>query len=600
MTVKKSIPVFLSIAALLAGCGGGGSDSGFSGFFPQSNPPATGGQSVQPPASDPPSTGGGEVVPPVMLIDPPLSDAAKKILGTDSAEYKLLQPLNDPNFTLLGRVKPRTTGELRAAGLTNSFGVGGETTDRNYTYYENWGEYIAPLGVTKVRVQTGWHDIEKVITTPPTYDWAKFDKIVNGLTAQKAQPFVFLGYGNQRPGCVDCGETGLSSKLVPTGEGRTRFLAFVTAAVERYKDRVSDWQIWNEPNGHVEATEFAKFTVDVAQTIKRVQPEAKLTIGNFTAGVLGNGATDGLPYAQTLFDYFAANKGPMVPSSDVSVGYHPYWGLPEHEFTGYRNFRDAVFANGFKVRQDENGMPSGACLSFANCGPGSERWDEKNQAKNAMRRALGDFYKGFETSIFSISDMHYDYGKNNKGLLTTGTWDANVDEPFNNGDSTIKAKKIAYGSYQNITSIFDSRMSVIPAPVQPPAAQPVACTAKATYTGRPELGSVNVVVHAYKQLDKGVARNVLAIWVSASNGLPYDLPTAKINIDCKNFHFARMAEKGVLPKYVDLMDGRVYTTSAAVVTANDAATDSVLLKDITVTDWPIVIADDGVVDFTPK
>ena len=61
-----------------------------------------------------------------------------------------------------------------------------------------------------------------------------------------------------------------------------------------------------------------------------------------------------------------------------------------------------------------------------------------------------------------------------------------------------------------------------------------------------------------------------------------------------------MAEKGALPKYVDLMDGRVYSTSAAVITANDVATNSVTLKDITVTDWPIVIADDGVVNFNAK
>lgn len=596
--MKISIPVLLSISALLAGCGGGGNGSGFGGFFPPPNPPASSGPGDQTP---PPDSGNPEI-PPVTVTptDPPLSEAAKNILATDSAEYQLLQPLNDPNFSLIGRVKPRTTGELRAAGLTNSFGVGGETTDRNFTYYENWGEYIAPLGVTKVRVQSGWHDIEKVITTPPTYDWAKFDKIVDGLTAQKAQPFVFLGYGNERPGCVDCGQTGLSSTLVPTGEGRTRFLAFVAATVERYKNRVSDWQIWNEPNGHVEPNEFAKFTVDVAQTIKKAQPDAKLTIGNFTAGVLGTSTKDGLPYAKILLDYFAANKGPLVVDGDISVGYHPYWGLPEHEFSGYRNFRDAVFAKGFKVRQDENGMPSGACLYFANCGPGSEKWDEKNQAKNAMRRALGDFYKGFETSIFSISDMHYDHGKNNKGLLATGAWDANVDTPFNNGDSTIKAKKIAYGSYQNVTSIFDSRMKVIPTRVEPPAVQPVACTAKTSYPGRPEIASANVVIHAYSQEDKGVTRNLLAIWVSASNGLPYDLPTAKINIECKNFHFARMAEKGALPKYVDLMDGRVYSTSAAVITANDAATNSVTLKDITVTDWPIVIADDGVVNFNAK
>jgi hypothetical protein len=542
----------------------------------------------------------GPANPPVTPVDPPLSDATKKVLATDSAEYALLQPVSDPALVHLGRVKPRTTGELLAAGLTNSFGVGGETTDRNFSYYENWGEYIAPLGVTKVRVQSGWHDIEKVITTPATYDWAKFDKIINGLSAQKVQPFVFLGYGNERPGCVDCGQTGLNSTLVPTGEGRVRFLAFVTAIVERYKGQVSDWQIWNEPNGHVEVNAFAAFTVDVAKAIKAVQPSARLTIGNFTAGVLGTSPTSGLPYAKSLLDYFALNKGPSIADSDVSVGYHPYWQLPEHEFAGYRNFRDAVVAKGYKLRQDENGMPSGACLCFASCGPGSEKWDEKNQAKNNMRRALGDFYKGFETSIFSITDMHYDSAKNNKGLLRTGMWDANLDTPFANGDQTVKEKKIAYGAYQNITSIFDSRMAVIPARVTPPAVQPVACTGTVAYPGDTVVTSPTVVIHAYQQEDKGTRRNLLAIWVSSGKDLPYDLPATKIDIRCQNFHFAQLSATGRLPQYVDLMDGRVYSTSEAIVTANSAATNSVTLKGITVKDWPIVVADDGIVNFTPK
>ena len=544
---------------------------------------------------------GGSDTPPVATpVDPPLSAATQAVLAADSAAYKELKPLTDSDFSLLGRIKPRTTGELVAAGLTSTFGVGGETTDRNFTYYENWGEYVAPLGVTKVRVQSGWHDIEKTITTPATYDWTKFDKIVNGLTAQKVQPFVFLGYGNERPGCTDCGQTGLSSTLVPTGEGRVRFLNFVTAVVSRYKDQVTDWQIWNEPNGHVEATSFATFTVEVAQAIKKVQPAAKLSIGNFTAGVLGNDAKSGLPYANTMLSYFAANKGPSIPDSDVSVGYHPYWQSPEHEFSGYRNFTEAVYARGYKVRQDENGMPSGPCNQFASCNNMTVPWTEKDQAKNNMRRALGDFYKGFETSIFSISDMHYDTALNNKGLLRTGTFDANNDMPFANGDQRIKEKKIAYGAYQNITSIFDNRLKVTPARVAAPAVQPVACSSTVSYPGNTVVTSPKVVIHAYTQLDKGVVRNLLAVWVNSGKDLPYELPTAKLTIDCKNFHFAHLADKGSPPVYADLMDGRVYSTSAAVVTGNSAATNSVKISNLPVADWPIIIADDGIVNFARK
>ncbi|MBC8058205.1 MAG: hypothetical protein H7Y61_16650, partial [Rhizobiales bacterium] len=236
-------------------------------------------------------------------------------------------------FEPIGIVRVRSAAQIRAAGLSHPFGIGGETTDRNYSTFDLWKSYLGPTGALKLRVQSGWHDIEKVITTPATYDFVKLDAIVDGALARSVEPTVFLGYGNERPGCADCGTLNLAGAL-PVGTGRQKFLDFVRATVTRYSQptaRVKDWEIWNEPDGHVPVQSYSEFIVEVAQLIKSIQPDAKITIGSFTAGVMGGATTASSQFAQTAVTYFAANKGDTVPAADVSVAYHPYYAAPDHD-----------------------------------------------------------------------------------------------------------------------------------------------------------------------------------------------------------------------------------------------------------------------------
>lgn len=515
-----------------------------------------------------------------------------KIIGTTimlaclaaSALPVLAQP--GPGFELVGKIKPRSASEIVAAGQSNTFGIGGETTDRGFSTYENWRDYLGPLGATKVRIQTGWHFIEKTITTPATYDFSKVDSIVDGVRSQGVQPFVFLGYGNEQAGCTNCGTKGLGGAL-PVGAGRQKWLDFVRATVTRYNQptvRVRDWEIWNEPDGHVSATEYAQLAVQTAQLIKSIQPSAKITIGSFTTGVLNNPGTPGHTYAKTVVDYFADNKGATVPNGDVSVAYHPYWGLPDYDSypsmqSKFDAFKTLVEARGFKIRQGENGAPSTECQYFALCG--GTPFDEVNQAKYMLRRMLGDFARGIETNIFTITDLHYDSTKNTKGLLRTGTWQYNPNPAtgFKNGDQTVKGKKIAYGSYQNVTAIFDNRLQRI---------TNHGCTAPWGHT-----------VHAYQRNDAGILRTMLVVWKKTT-----ELPTASagvtpIDISCNGFHFSRFAQSATLrPRFADLLDGSVYQlTSSTTIQANSASSNSVLLKNIPVGDYPVVIADQGIVVF---
>lgn len=489
-----------------------------------------------------------------------------------------------PGFGYVGKIKPRSTAEIVAAGHSSPFGIGGETTDRGFSTFSNWQSYVGPLGAQKIRVQSGWHFIETAITTPATYNFATLDAIVDGVRAQGVQPLVFLGYGNERAGCTNCGTRGLGGAL-PTGTGRDRFIAFVKATVKRYNEpvvRVTDWQIWNEPDGHVDVNEYAQLITATAQAIKSVQPNAKIMVGAFTAGVLGGTGSSGLAYAQTALDYFAANKGPTVPNADITVGFHPYWGLPDYDAyasmeTRFNAFKNLVESKGFKIRQDENGAPSTPCQYFALCG--TAQWDEPNQGKYMLRRMLGDFWRGIETSIFTITDLHYDSTKNTKGLLETGTWvwDPNAPGP-KNGDQTVKRKKLAYGSFQNVTSVFDNRLQRV---------TNHGCTAPWGYT-----------VHAYTRDDNGVKRHMLAVWRKTTE-LPANSVTSLIDVTCTNFHFARMAATGLMPRFADLLDGRVYAAPTSVVSSNSAAANDVSIRGLPVADHPVLLADQGIVLFQP-
>ena len=527
--------------------------------------------------------GGGADAP----VNPPVSAATRAILDADPGEYANLPVLASPGYVLAGRVAPRSAAELAAAGLGNHVMIGGETTDRGFSTFANWREFLGPLGASKVRVQPGWNDVEKVITTPATYDFAKFDEIVDGALAQKVHPFVSLGYGNERPGCTNCGSKGLGGAF-PTAEGKVRWMNFVTAIVTRYKDKVTDWQIWNEPNGNLATLDTYKvFIVDVAKEIKRIQPQAKITIGAFldTTYAFNGGSASNIArmnYIETSLKYFNDNKGPTVPSADILVGFHPYTQNVDYDTKFYDGvsmdrFLALVRSYGFTPIMDENGAPSTPCGVYAMCNNFTTPWSQGNQAKYNLRRVLGDLGRGIETSTFTITDMHYDDAKNTKGLLETGVWNAAQDTPFQNGDQTVTGKKIAFGAFQNVNALFDQR------------AVPVfdhGCTVPAGYA-----------VYAWSRMVAGQRQVLLSAWQKTVLPTP-SLAKSDITIECSKLSLPQSAARGETPFYVDMMDGRAYAMPATAVADNNPATARLKLT-VPVGDWPVLITDRAVVPLLP-
>jgi hypothetical protein len=72
---------------------------------------------------------------------------------------------------------------------------------------------------------------------------------------------------------------------IHTEEARAAWRAFVAATVARYRDRISHYEIWNEPDGQwcwkhgVSATEYGHFAIATAEAIRSAYPEATIIGG---------------------------------------------------------------------------------------------------------------------------------------------------------------------------------------------------------------------------------------------------------------------------------------------------------------------------------
>ena len=171
----------------------------------------------------------------------------------------------------IGSVKPRTASEIESSNWM----IGCETLDRDFADYDAYKEYLNPLGIKLIRLQAGWDKTESV---KGKYDWAWLDHIINDATKRGLQPWLQTSYGNHNyPGG---GGANLGAGMPHSEEALKAWDKWVDALVTRYKDKVKDWEVWNEPNfvDNVENTpeKTALLNIRTAEIIKRIQPHAKV------------------------------------------------------------------------------------------------------------------------------------------------------------------------------------------------------------------------------------------------------------------------------------------------------------------------------------
>jgi Beta-galactosidase len=454
----------------------------------------------------------------------------------------------------IGSVKSRSTSEIQGSNWL----IGCETLDRDFADYEQYKEYIAPLGIKRLRMQGGWAKTEKV---KGVYDWAWLDKIINDATSRGLQLWLQTSYGNKLyPGG---GGDNLGAGMMTSKEALDAHYKWVTAMVTRYKDKVIDWEVWNEPNfgdNNMNTPEMtAELNIRTAEIIKKIQPNAK--ISGLALGHIG------LEFSEKFFAYIAQKKKMHLFDN---MTYHDYCYNPDGNYLRVYQLRQALdkFAPNMPLRQGENGAPSGS-----GTGRGAlwdYEWSELSQAKWDTRRMLGNLGHDIECSIFGLIEMAYTSGPinrlNYKGIIKS--------------DSTKRVirPKIAYYAIQNVTSIFDNSLERLKdlEDLHNMTAAKMGENRYAKSTDR------SVSVYGFRH--KTSKKSLYTLW--QDDNIPSDSNATKLQeLKFSNADFDT-------PVFVDIITGGVYEIPAKQWSKTG---NIVTFKNIPIYDAPIVIADKSLV-----
>jgi len=325
------------------------------------------------------------------------------------------------DFPRIGTVRPRSASEIGPSNWT----LGCEVLDRDFADWDEYKDYIPPLGLKTIRLQSGWAKCERV---KGTYDFAWLDHIVDDAIARGIEPILETGYGN--PVYPGGGGFDLGAGFPVSDEGLAAWDAWVDAIARHFRGRVRDWFMWNEPDTKDKTPEMiAAFNVRTARIVKKAIPDARIA---------------GLSLARNQPAYFEECLRAL--GSDIALFdwfiYHGYNQAPEGSYrpVEIQKAIAAKYAPHAKLRQGENGAPSEMAAIFA-----LKRipWSEYSQAKWNLRRMLADFGHGVLSSAFTISDFNHK-GKeiNHKGLLRA------------DNDHHIIGIKRAWYATQNLASVF--------------------------------------------------------------------------------------------------------------------------------------------------
>jgi len=430
-------------------------------------------------------------------------------------------------FPPAGKIQPRHARDIAGS----NWSVGAETMDRDYTVYAHWKSYLGPLGIKKARIQGGWAKTEK---QKGVYDYAWLDEVVFDMPKQGVEPWLSLSYGN--PIYEGGGDPQIKGR-VPTSEiGLAAWAAWVRKTVERYRNQIDEWEVWNEPNYDIAPADYARLLVLTAETVKSVQPNATIIAFGLGSGV-------NFKYARSVLEILR-QQGKVGLIDQISHHRHqanPDVRGPELELEKVV----AEFSDAITIRQGEAGCPSeiGKKRAMANY-----PWTELIQSKHVLRRLLGDLGRDKESSVFGIVDMKYPDEMNRKGLLRA------------RDDRTVEYPKPAYYSVQNLAAVFDNRL------------------VRTTHF-RAELDrDLPLSAYAYRHGPSG--QSVVTLWLH--DQIPTD-DNRKTAVDL-TFHGVAFTN----PLYVDLRTGRVYAIPRDAWSTRDGRAT---FRQVPVYDSPVLIAD---------
>ncbi len=426
-----------------------------------------------------------------------------------------------PELKQVGRLAVRHSRDIESS----PWSVGCETLDRDFAKFSVYKDYVGELGVKHARLQSGWAKCEK---QKGVYDFAWLDECVHGLHEQRVKPWICLCYGNPLYGSdINLG-SGLAP-LVHSEEALAAWLKYVEATVNRYKDVVTEWEIWNEPFG--QGKDYATLVLATADLVKRTQPGAT---------ILATAIHD--PDRRIVLEALkAGNKLNLV---DYWV-YHPYTQNPDSAYAAVEKTQALVqsYHPEYKLYQGEVGCPS--ILEWTHA-LANYPWTEYSQAKWDLRRMAGDRVRDIPSSIFTIIDLRYWNMLQSFGLIRS-----NLLHEF-------IYKRPAYYAVQHMAAFFDD------------AVKPV---------GELEYESTAARELTVAEFQKD-GTCVALVWYKDQ------IPNDELKWDLVDLTIKKAAFRD--PVYVEMITGKVYELGKS---AWKSAGDSVTFTQLPVWDSPMMIAE---------
>jgi hypothetical protein len=291
----------------------------------------------------------------------------------------------------IGAIQPKTSKEIQES----YWGIQSGTLNNSIL------KYAGKIGVKWTRIMAHWPQVEK---QKQSYDWANLDNALNAVLNEQITPFVSITGGNSLYTKLS---TYADPKLaeiygykpgppVDDEVAMQAWDAYVTAIINRYKNKVTYWEIWNEPNhrnywgAEPDAKKYGQLVHHTALLIKKIQPNAHIIAG----------AMAGL-FADYIDGFLSQDNKDLVEI----ITYHNYDIIPESRIYRADSAWKVINKYNSKIElwQGECGTPShSSTKDYRSTSP----WGLNIQAKWLLRQALTDVYfcKATMSNYFKLAD----------------------------------------------------------------------------------------------------------------------------------------------------------------------------------------------------
>lgn len=224
-------------------------------------------------------------------------------------------PRSEPTTSTVNSspVAPSTTAEPPDVNLPTGITFGGELFGGSRTKVDDALDDVVTLHMSWIRLDFSWASVQP--HSASSYEWNSLDAIVDSARAHHLHVLGLLSYTPRWARATGCHE------FVCPPRSDAQFARFAAAVVDRYRDEVSTYQIWNEPNidlfwRHPDAHAYGQLLATTVSAIRKIDAKLRILFGG-----LAFTSTSGADISPTQFlDDACAGR-----TCDVdAIGYDPF------------------------------------------------------------------------------------------------------------------------------------------------------------------------------------------------------------------------------------------------------------------------------------